>query len=99
MEVSRAQGPIQQSCQTFYNNLQLLYNKHNYHVDHIWNNDETRIQVGKQAKAKVLTKHGSQQVYKTIPKSRELWIVESMLWEDLCQHSTYSRVKYTTRLY
>jgi hypothetical protein len=27
LKVCKAQGLIQQSCQTFYNNLQLLYNK------------------------------------------------------------------------
>jgi hypothetical protein len=71
LEVSKAQGLIQQSCQTFYNNLQLLYNKHNYDVNHIWNSDEIGIQAGKQARAKILAKHGSQQVYITIPKSKE----------------------------
>jgi hypothetical protein len=49
----------------------LLYNKHKYHVNHIWNSDESGIQVGRQARAKILAKHGSQQVYITIPKSKE----------------------------
>jgi hypothetical protein len=52
----------------------LLYNKHNYHVNHIWNNDEIGIQASRQAKAKVIAKHGSQCVYKTIPKSKE-WLI------------------------
>jgi hypothetical protein len=53
----------------------LLYNKHNYHVDHIWNNDEIGIQASRQTKVRVLAKHGSQQVYKTIPKSRERFTI------------------------
>jgi hypothetical protein len=53
----------------------LLYNKHNYHVDHIWNNDEIGIQASRQTKARVLAKHSSQQVYKTIPKSKERFIM------------------------
>jgi hypothetical protein len=66
LKVCKAQELTQQSCQTFYNNLQLLYNKKNYPTYHTWNNDEIKIQASKQARAKMLAKGGSQQVYRTI---------------------------------
>ncbi len=62
LKVCKAQGLNQQSCQTFYNNLQLLYNKKNYPTYHTWNNDETKIQASKQTRAK----GGSQQVYNIV---------------------------------
>jgi hypothetical protein len=54
--------------------LIVLYNKHNYVVDHIWNFDEIGIQVGRQLGARVLAKRSSQQVYNIIPKYRE-WLI------------------------
>ncbi len=40
---------------------------------HVWNSNETLIQVGKQSRANVLVKRGSNVVYSTIPKSWE-WL-------------------------
>jgi IS4 transposase len=67
--VCRAQGLTPNSCNYFYTNLQSLYNKHKYNFDHIWNYDETRIQVGRQSRARVLARKRSNAVYSTIPKS------------------------------
>jgi hypothetical protein len=64
------------SCQIFYQNLQALYNKHNYvpnHICHIWKSNETSIQAGRKAKVKLLVGQGSRQVYNTIPQSKE-WL-------------------------
>jgi hypothetical protein len=48
-----------------------LYKGNNYLINHIWNSDETRIQGGEKIGASMLTKCGSQQVYITIPISKE----------------------------
>jgi hypothetical protein len=50
----------------------MLYTKHNYNTNRIWNSDG--IQTRRQNGAKVLAKQGSQQVYNTIPKSKE-WLI------------------------
>jgi hypothetical protein len=47
LQVCRTKWLIQQSCEIFYNNFQLLYIKNYYLVDHIWNSGEIGIQVGK----------------------------------------------------
>jgi hypothetical protein len=46
LEVSRAYGLTTNSYTTSYNNLQTLFNQNNYEPDHIWNSNETCIQVG-----------------------------------------------------
>jgi hypothetical protein len=46
---------------------------HNYGLDHIWNFNETSIQVGKRVIISILAKQGSQQMYNTIPKAKE-WL-------------------------
>jgi hypothetical protein len=48
-----------------------LYNQHNYNYDHIWNYDETTIQVGKQSKTRILARKGSNAIYNTIPKCQD----------------------------
>jgi hypothetical protein len=75
LDISKAHGLTSTTCNYFFENLQSLYNKHNYLPDHIWNYDETCIHVNKQFGTWVLAKGGSQQVYSTIPKSREWMIV------------------------
>jgi hypothetical protein len=47
---------------------------HNCVAYHIWNSDETCIQVGRQLGAKVFIIQGSHQVYNIIPKYRE-WLI------------------------
>jgi hypothetical protein len=43
MEISKTQGLTSQSCESFYNNLQSLYNKYNYYAHHIWDPNEIKI--------------------------------------------------------
>lgn len=57
----------------FYDTLSNAYQVHAYSLDHIWNCDETRLQVGKNCGMQVLAKRGRENVPKIIPKSRE-WI-------------------------
>jgi hypothetical protein len=51
LNISKAEGQTVVTCNSLYENLQSLYNKHNYPLDHIWNCDEIGIQVGKQFSA------------------------------------------------
>jgi hypothetical protein len=55
-EVCTAQGLTNNVCQTSYTNLQMLYTKHNYITNHIWNFNDIIIQARKQSKDRVLTK-------------------------------------------
>jgi hypothetical protein len=52
-------------------NLQSFYNQNNNSPNHIWNSNETRIQVGRQLGAHVLAKCNSHQMYSTISRSKE----------------------------
>jgi hypothetical protein len=56
MDINQTQGLTIQFYQSFYQNLESLYNKHNYVINHIWNYDETCIQARRQQRAKVLAK-------------------------------------------
>ncbi len=56
LEINIAQGLTSQSCETFYDNLQSLYNKHNYDAHHIWISHKTEIQANKQPGVSVLAK-------------------------------------------
>jgi len=56
LEVYKAQGLTNSACQMFYTNLQMLYTKHNYITNHIWNFNDITIQARKQNKVKVLAK-------------------------------------------
>ncbi len=49
------------------------------YTQHIWNSNETGIQVRKQLGVKVLTKKYSHQVYNTIPKCKE-WLTINATW-------------------
>ncbi len=56
LEVYKAHGLTNSACQTSYTNLQMLYTKHNYCINHIWNFNDTRIQARRQSKVRALTK-------------------------------------------
>jgi hypothetical protein len=71
LNISKPQGLTPIACNSLYENLQSLYNKHNYLPDHKWNCDEIGIQAGKQYGARFFAKRRSQRVYNIIPKSRE----------------------------
>jgi hypothetical protein len=77
--ISKAQGLTPTAYNSFYENLQSLYNKHNYLPNHIWNCVETNIKASRQSGALMLVKKGSQQIYNTIPKSREWMIVNCVV--------------------
>jgi hypothetical protein len=76
------QGLTPNSCNFLYINLQSLYNQHKYNFNHIWNCDETWIQVGKQFGTRVLARRGSNVIYITIPKSQKWLIVNCVVNDD-----------------
>lgn len=57
----------------FYQTLSNAYEKPSYRPDHIWNCDETGVQAGRNNDMRVISKRGSKNVPKILPKSRE-WI-------------------------
>ncbi len=71
LNIKRAQGLTTNSWNLFYQNLTSLYTQHQYKPNHIWNCDEIRIQVGRQSRARVITKKGFHQVCIIIHKSRK----------------------------
>ena len=73
LETARAIGLCPEATDSFYNNLQDLYSQYNYTASHIWNTDETGVQVGQRGGAHVLTKKGSRGVYSVIPDEKE-WL-------------------------
>ena len=70
--MSRACGLCPTNVQSFYENLQKLYDQHGYSVDRIWNADESRAQVGRNGGALVVARIGSRFVHKVMPDEREL---------------------------
>ncbi len=74
LEDSRAPRQTANSYTTFYNNLQTLFSQNNYKLDHIWNSDETCIQVAQQVGARILAERGSHIIYNTILKYQE-WLI------------------------
>jgi len=54
--------------------LQILYTQNNYSAKHVWNLNKTSIQVGRQLRAWVLAKRGSNQIYNIIPKFQQ-WLI------------------------
>jgi hypothetical protein len=73
LEVCKAQVVTPNSYNLFYTNLQSFYNQHKYSSNHVWNYDETWIQVGRQFGAKVLARKRSNAIYNTIPKFQK-WL-------------------------
>jgi hypothetical protein len=47
LEYARTKGLCPESVQSFYKNLEELYDKHNYESSHVWNCDETGVQAGR----------------------------------------------------
>jgi hypothetical protein len=46
LDICRTQGLTSESCNSFYQNLQILYTQHKYSEDHICNSNEIGVQVG-----------------------------------------------------
>jgi hypothetical protein len=47
----------------FYDTLSNAYQKHSYSSDHIWNSDETKLQVGRNCGIQVIARRGSRLLF------------------------------------
>ena len=59
LDAKRARGLCAKNVISFYENLSCMYDTHNYSPSHIWNCDESGVQVGRNGGAYVLAKVGS----------------------------------------
>jgi hypothetical protein len=73
LDTARARALSRENVDSFYSNLETLLNLHNYHVQRIWNYDETGAQAGRDGGAMVIARRGSQSVHFIIPDQRE-WL-------------------------
>jgi hypothetical protein len=69
--MGRACGLCPSSATTVYCNLEELYNSFKYPPSHIWNCDETGVQVGRSSGATVLTKTGNKSMHSVEPNQRK----------------------------
>ena len=74
LEMSRAHRMCPTNVQSFYKNLQKLYNQHGYSTDIIWNANKSQAQAGRNDGALVVARTGSRSVHKVMPDERE-WIL------------------------
>ena len=71
LEVARAHALNPSTVATLYANLEFLYSSYKYPPAHIWNCDESGVQVGQSGGATVLAKRGSRSVHSIEPNQRE----------------------------
>ena len=71
LDVSRARALCPIIAESLYANLEQLYNAHNYPPSHIWNCDESGVQVERSRGATILAKRGSKSVHSVEPDQRE----------------------------
>ena len=65
--MARACALYPTTTETLYANLETLYTTNNYPPSHIWNCDESGVQVGRSGGAIVLAKQGSRSVHSIEP--------------------------------
>ena len=74
LEMKRCIGLNKVSCSQFYDNLTTVITTHGYGASHIWNVDETEVQVaGRNNTLKVVAKKGSKNMNVRVCDSRE-WL-------------------------
>ena len=71
LEVVRARALNPSTVATLYANLEFLYSSYKYPPAHIWNYDESGVQVGRSGGATILAKWGSRSVHSIEPNQRE----------------------------
>jgi hypothetical protein len=67
LEMGRTCDLCPSSVATLYSNLEELYNSSKYPPSHIWNCDETGVQIGRSGGATVLAKMGNRSVHSVEP--------------------------------
>jgi hypothetical protein len=76
LEVNKAKNLCLENIASWFGNLQILYAKHSYLPDHIWNCNEIGAQAGRNGGGTlVFTKKGAKSVYSIIPNQQE-WLSE-----------------------
>ena len=73
LEVARERGLCEINVKSFYNNLEVLYDKNKYSPDRIWNCDETGAHAGKNGGGVIIARTGARQVHSIVPDQRE-WL-------------------------
>jgi hypothetical protein len=74
LKVGCAKGLCPNNVAIFYNNLQQVYDLHNYIINKIWNCDESSAHVSCNGGLLVLAKVGSKSVHSIFPNERE-WLL------------------------
>ena len=82
LEVARARGLCQTTVATLYENMENLYNTFKCPPSHIWNCDESGVQVGRSGGATVLARVGSKSVHTIELDQREHLLVLSCINAD-----------------
>jgi hypothetical protein len=75
LEIARARRLCPEVANTLYNNLQNLYNIHNYQPSYILNTDESGAKAGWQGGAHVLAKKGTMGFYLITPREKKNFFV------------------------
>ena len=73
LDSARARGLTTENVGTFYDNLEVLYSRHSYSPDRIWNCDETGVQIGRNGGGHVIARKGAQNVQSIVLDKRE-WL-------------------------
>ena len=66
LDSARARGLTAENVGTFYYNLEVLYSRHLYSPDRIWNCDETEVQAGRNDGAHVIAWRGARNVHSIV---------------------------------
>ena len=74
LELARAKGLCAENVASFYKNLEELYQKYQYPLDHVWNCDESGAQAGRSGGRQVWTKKGTRSIHTLLPNERE-WLI------------------------
>ena len=73
LELNRTKNLCPPMVQVFYENLEKLYNQHQYQPSEIWNVDESRTNARKNGIGKIFAQKGIRSVQSMIPNDRE-WL-------------------------
>jgi len=73
LDQNRTRNLCPETVTSFYNNLEILYSRHDYESQQVWNCDESGAQAGREGGGFVIAKRGCRSVHKVTPDHRE-WI-------------------------
>ena len=73
LDNARARGLTAENARTFYDNLEVLYTRHSFSLDQIWNYDEMGVEVGRNGRAHVIAWRGARNVHSIVSDKQE-WL-------------------------